>query len=124
MFDVISALNNVHTSSRGHGIGEISLTYHKANANYNLEPHDDIRPKKFSIIVYLKNETNDESWGTSVYEFINQEITEVGRTKFKSNSAFIFAPQDGLTFHGVPYKPNRTSYRHSLLINYNYSESK
>jgi hypothetical protein len=78
-----------------------------------LEPHTDIRVKKFTMLVYLSTDSAAQTWGTDVY---NAELNLVGQSTGAFNHGLIFIPADD-TWHGFARRPI-TGVRRSIIINY------
>lgn len=78
-----------------------------------LEPHTDIRVKKFTMLVYLSTEPEAEAWGTDVYD---ADCNLVGRSSGAFNRGLIFIPADD-TWHGFARRPIK-GVRRSIIVNY------
>lgn len=78
-----------------------------------LEPHTDIGAKRFTMLVYLSDHPDAESWGTDI---MDAEGHVLGRAPGTFNAGLIFLPAAN-TWHGFTPRPIR-GVRRSLIINY------
>jgi hypothetical protein len=78
-----------------------------------LEPHTDIGAKRFTMLVYLSDHPDAESWGTDI---LDAEQRVVGHAPGTFNTGLIFLPAPD-TWHGFAKRPIR-GVRRSLIINY------
>lgn len=78
-----------------------------------LEPHTDIGAKLFTMLIYLSDRPEAESWGTDLYDAAGQHL---GAAPGGFNRGLIFVPGAD-TWHGVERR-RFDGVRRSLIINY------
>lgn len=78
-----------------------------------LEPHTDIRPKRFTMLVYLSRDPALADAGTDLYDGPERLW---GSAPYAFDGGLIFIPADD-TWHGFAPRPIR-GLRKSLIINY------
>ncbi|MHC8491496.1 2OG-Fe(II) oxygenase [Thalassospira sp. SM2505] len=91
----------------------IRLEFAQDREGFWLQPHTDIGVKRFTMLLYLSNETGHEKLGTDIYR---DAETHVKASRFFPNSALIFVPANN-TWHGFE-KRTIPGIRKSLIINY------
>lgn len=91
----------------------LRLEYCQDTDGFWLEPHTDIRVKKFTMLVYLSRHPDADDWGTDVYD---GRLERVARASGGFNRGLIFVPADD-TWHGFERRPIR-GVRRSLIVNY------
>ena len=91
----------------------IRIEYAQDTGRFWLEPHTDIGAKRYSMLLYLHDEPDGESWGTDVY---NDDRERVATMPFDANAAMVFIPSNH-TWHGFERR-TITGVRKSLIINY------
>jgi hypothetical protein len=78
-----------------------------------LEPHTDIGAKLFTMLIYLSDDPESESWGT---DLLDGPDKLVATTPYRRNLGCIFIPSAN-SWHGFHRRPI-TGVRRSLIINY------
>ncbi|MFN4263870.1 MAG: 2OG-Fe(II) oxygenase [Thioalkalivibrionaceae bacterium] len=82
-----------------------------------LAPHTDLGVKRFTLLHYLSDHPQAETWGTDVYRDADHWAE---RVPARFNSALVFVPSDR-TWHGFERR-NIAGVRRSLIVNYVSSE--
>lgn len=95
--------------------GHLRIEYCQDGEGFWLEPHTDIRVKKFTMLVYLSDEPGLEKAGTDLHEG-PPDFKYVGSAPYGRNRGLIFIPGDD-TWHGVGHNPIQ-GIRRSIIINY------
>ena len=80
-----------------------------------LEPHTDIKVKKFTMLVYLLDDPELKTAGTDIHEG-PPDFKYVGSAPYGKNLGVIFIPGAN-TWHGVGHHPI-TKDRKSIIINF------
>lgn len=80
-----------------------------------LEPHTDIGAKRFTMLIYLSQDPESDTWGTDIYNGPELE-SYVATVPFKSNRGLIFLPNED-TWHGFR-KRAINGIRPALIVNY------
>ena len=78
-----------------------------------LEPHTDIGAKKFTMLIYLSDSPESETWGT---DFLSPQGVLVSRPVAHPNSAAIFIPSPN-SWHGFARRPIK-GIRRTLIVNF------
>lgn len=91
----------------------LRIEYTQDSDGFWLEPHTDIRVKRFTMLVYLSKEPEAADLGTDIYD---AQKTLVKRAPFRSNHGLIFIPGDN-TWHGFAKRPI-IGVRRALIVNY------
>jgi len=91
----------------------LRIEYTQDGPGFWLEPHTDIRVKKFTMLVHLSRDEDAHLWGTTIYKDAN---TVWGMSNANTNHGTIFIPADD-TWHGYEKRP-MSGIRKSLIINY------
>lgn len=117
---VVEAFHDPRTISRIDRTCGIDLTGTRLRVEYCqdvegfwLEPHTDIKVKKFTMLVYLSTDPAAETWGTDVYD---ADLNLVERSSGTFNHGLIFIPADD-TWHGFARRPIK-GVRRSIIVNY------
>lgn len=91
----------------------LRIEYCQDTAGFWLEPHTDIGAKKFTMLVYLSQAEDAETWGTDVYDADKKWF---GRASGEYNSSMVFVPGSN-TFHGFEERAIN-GVRKTIIINY------
>jgi hypothetical protein len=78
-----------------------------------LEPHTDIGVKRFTMLIYLSDDTGSEAWGTDICA---PDGSLIATTPFVRNGGLIFIPATD-TWHGF-HRRKIEGVRRSLIVNY------
>ncbi len=95
----------------------LRVEYAQDTDGFWLEPHTDLGVKAFTMLLYLSTNPQHENLGTDYYD---SDKNHLGRSPFKSNSAFVFVPSTN-TYHGFEARKIE-GVRKSIIINYVTSE--
>jgi hypothetical protein len=90
----------------------LRIEYAMDTDGFWLEPHTDIGPKRFTMLVYLSREIG-AYFGTDLYY---DKATHSRSVPYASNTALVFVPS-ARTWHGLEKKPIE-GVRRSIIINY------
>lgn len=91
----------------------LRIEYALDTQGFWLEPHTDLGVKKFTMLAYVSEDPEHETWGTDIYKTKDAPPQRVPAT---FNTAMIFVPSTN-TWHGFePRKINGV--RRTLIINY------
>ena len=91
----------------------LRIEYTMDRDGFWLEPHTDIKVKRFTMLIYLSKEDWAYDLGTDLYDGAG---THVGAAPFIHNHGLIFIPGDD-TWHGLERRPI-PGIRRSLIVNY------
>lgn len=94
---------------------KLRIEYCQDTDGFWLEPHTDIRVKKFTMLVYLTDDPNLRACGTDIYGG-PPEFTHFGSAPCEMNKELIFIPGPD-TWHGVAKRPIR-GIRRLIIVNY------
>jgi len=92
---------------------QLRIEYCQDTDGFWLEPHTDIAPKTFTMLVYLSREPEAADLGTDLYD---SEKRWAARAPAPVNSGLIFVPGPN-TWHGFAPRPF-PCVRRSLIVNY------
>jgi len=95
--------------------GRLRIEYCQDADGFWLEPHVDITPKLFSLIVYLSDDPNLRDAGTDIYDD-TPEHALVSTVPYQAARGMLFIP-DKNTWHGFTKRPIH-GVRKSLIVNY------
>jgi hypothetical protein len=95
--------------------GHLRIEYCQDAEGFWLEPHTDIFVKKFTMLVYLSDDSNLANSGTNILEG-PPDHKYVGSAPYAKNKGVIFIPGEN-TWHGVGHHPVK-GIRKSIIINY------
>lgn len=95
--------------------GHLRIEYCQDTEGFWLEPHTDIFVKKFTMLVYLSEDSNLANTGTNILEG-PPDHKYVGSAPYAKNKGVIFIPGEN-TWHGVGHHPVK-GIRKSIIINY------
>ena len=91
----------------------VRLEYAQDIEGFWLQPHTDLGVKKFTMLIYLGEGTDQLDLGTDIY---SDAETWAKRPEFTPNTALIFVPGDN-TWHG--FEPRAIKgVRRSVIMNY------
>lgn len=93
----------------------LRIEYCQDTAGFWLEPHTDIRVKKFTMLVYLSDDLDLAMAGTDIHEG-PPEFKYVGSAPYGKNLGVIFIPGKK-SWHGVGHHPFK-GVRKSIIINF------
>lgn len=93
----------------------LRIEYCQDAPGFWLEPHTDIRVKKFTMLVYLSDDPALRLAGTDIYEG-PPDLKYVTSAPFGQNLGVIFIPASN-TWHGAGHHPLQRL-RRSIIINY------
>jgi hypothetical protein len=93
--------------------GSLRVEYCQDTDGFWLEPHTDIGAKLFTMLIYLSDGPDAETWGT---DLLLPDGTLVGRSPGTFNSGLIFIPAAD-SWHGFAPRPIM-GVRRSLIVNY------
>ena len=93
----------------------LRIEYCQDTDGFWLEPHTDIKVKKFTMLVYLSDDPALADAGTRVHEG-PPDFKCVGAAPYGRNKGLIFVPADN-TWHSVARAPIN-GIRKSIIINY------
>jgi hypothetical protein len=93
----------------------LRIEYCQDGPGFWLEPHTDIRVKKFTMLVYLLDDPDLRLAGTDIHEG-PPDFKYVGSAPYGRNLGVIFIPSD-TSWHGVGHHPV-TKLRKSIIINF------
>lgn len=91
----------------------LRIEYCQDTGDFWLEPHTDIAEKRFTMLVYLSDEPEAESWGTDIYD---AAMNHLGSAPGGFNKGLIFIPGKD-TWHGFRQRPI-AGVRRSIIVNY------
>lgn len=91
----------------------LRIEYCQDKDGFWLEPHTDIGAKLFTMLIYLSPESDQEDWGTDLYD---SQRNLVGTAPSGFNRGLIFVPSAD-SWHGFRRRPI-LGVRRSLIINY------
>jgi|TARA_B110000908_G_C10266571_1_gene464531 hypothetical protein len=88
---------------RADEIKSIYSFWQRTGAGYSLKPHEDSWPRVFTIVYYFAKDDKCPQAGTSIYEVDqkNKTYNTLEVASYIPNSATIFAPNTGISWHGV-----------------------
>ena len=89
------------------------IEYCQDTDGFWLEPHTDIGAKLLTLLIYLSDHPDAESWGTDI---MNAEGQVLARLPGTANRGLIFVPGPD-TWHGFAKRPI-DGVRRSLIVNY------
>jgi hypothetical protein len=95
--------------------GLLRIEYCQDTDGFWLEPHTDIRVKKFTMLVYLSDDPGLANAGTDILEG-PPDFKYVASAPYGKNRGVIFIPGEN-TWHGVGHHPVK-GVRKSIIINY------
>ncbi|HEU5048068.1 MAG TPA: hypothetical protein VFT64_09540 [Rickettsiales bacterium] len=93
----------------------LRIEYCQDTGDFWLEPHTDIKVKKFTLLIYLSDEPALANCGTDVYDDTPQHKL-VYSAPYAKNKAILFIPGAN-TWHGFS-KRRINGIRKSLIVNY------
>lgn len=93
----------------------LRIEYCQDPEGFWLEPHTDILAKKFTMLVYLTDDSNLTDAGTNIFEG-PPDHKFVGSAPYGKNKGVIFIPGSN-TWHGFRQRPVN-GIRKSIIINY------
>lgn len=93
----------------------LRIEYCQDAPGFWLEPHTDIRVKKFTMLIYLASDPALRLAGTDIHEG-PPDHTYVTTAPYGRNLGVIFIPASN-TWHGVGHHP-LTTLRKSIIVNY------
>lgn len=93
----------------------LRIEYCQDPEGFWLEPHTDILVKKFTMLVYLTDDSDLTDAGTNIFEG-PPDHKYVGSAPHGKNKGLIFIPGDN-TWHGFGHRPVK-GIRKSIIINY------
>jgi len=91
----------------------LRIEYTMDRDGFWLEPHTDIKVKRFTMLIYLSREDWARDLGTDLYDDAGNHV---GAAPFQHNHGLIFIPADD-TWHGLERRPI-PGVRRSLIVNY------
>ncbi len=91
----------------------VRLEFAQDTDGFWLEPHTDLGVKRFTMLLYLAPEGEQEDLGTDIYAAPGRWAK---RTPFLDNAALVFVP-GAATWHGLEPRPIR-GVRRTLIMNY------
>ncbi|MEI8295573.1 MAG: 2OG-Fe(II) oxygenase [Alphaproteobacteria bacterium] len=91
----------------------LRMEYAMDTQEFWLTPHTDIGPKLLTMLIYLSEGKDSETWGTDIYENADTHAMAV---PYKRNSALMFIPSSH-TWHGFERR-FIDGVRKSLIVNY------
>lgn len=91
----------------------LRIEYAVDSGHFWLSPHTDIGPKLFTMLIYLSEGENSDSWGTDLYR---DAETHYAAAPYAANNALIFYPTKN-TWHGFERREIK-GIRRSLIVNY------
>ena len=91
----------------------LRIEYCQDQGGFWLEPHTDIGAKRFTMLIYLSQHPDAETWGT---DLLDATHTLVARAQASFNAGLIFIPGP-TTWHGFSPRPI-AGIRRSLIVNY------
>lgn len=94
---------------------KLRIEYCQDAPGFWLEPHTDIRVKKFTMLVYLIDDPELVMAGTDIHEG-PPDFKYAGTAPYGKNLGVIFIPGDN-TWHGVGHHPIAKD-RRSIIINF------
>lgn len=94
---------------------KLRIEYCQDAPGFWLEPHTDIKVKKFTMLVYLLDDPDLRTAGTDIHEG-PPDFKYVGSAPYGRNLGVIFIPGTN-TWHGVGHHPI-TKDRRSIIINF------
>jgi hypothetical protein len=123
-FDVCGAVADAFQSSDVAGVIQaktgsdldgtfVRLEYAQDTAGFWLEPHTDLGVKRFTMLMYLAESTDQADLGTDVYR---DPQTWAKRPPFIDNTALVFVPGSN-TWHGMSARAI-AGVRRSVIMNY------
>lgn len=95
--------------------GHLRIEYCQDTEGFWLEPHTDIFVKKFTMLVYLSDDSGLAEAGTNIFEG-PPDHKYVGSAPYGKNKGVIFIPAEN-TWHGMGQHPF-TGVRKSIIINF------
>ena len=107
---VAAIVSRTRTSLRG---TSLRIEYCLDTDGFWLEPHTDIGAKKFTMLIYLSDSPESETWGT---DFLSPQGVLVSRPVAHPNSAAIFIPSPN-SWHGFARRPIK-GIRRTLIVNF------
>jgi hypothetical protein len=91
----------------------LRIEYCQDTQGFWLEPHTDIKPKLFTMQIFVSRAPGADALGTTVYD---SEKRPVGRLPAGFNRGYMFVPADD-TWHG--FEPRSfAGVRRSIIVNY------
>ncbi len=93
----------------------LRIEYCQDTDGFWLEPHTDIKVKKFTMLVYLADDPKLSGAGTDVYQG-PPDFEHVGSAPYGKNKGLIFIPGEN-TWHGVAPR-HIEGVRKSIIVNY------
>ena len=91
----------------------LRIEYCQDQGGFWLEPHTDIGAKRFTMLIYLSQHEDAETWGT---DLLDSNHNLVARAEAQFNTGLIFIPGP-TTWHGFSPRPIHGT-RRSLIVNY------